>query len=279
MKGSQFILVLVFISILVFPGCKKYKVPYGFPDVDEMAQIIAELHMVESSMNYGASYTYTPERNNPGYYRSILEKHGLTSEKFDTIRKWYVDNPVIYQYVYDRVIVILSKREAEIRISIEREKAQEQQKQEEMRKRPSNLWHGETSYVVGITDTIDKRLPFRFLTDTLLIEGSLKLTAFYKFLREDISRSPQMMLSVLYNDSTADTVYQEIPHSFHNKGAILSIDLKKNVKAIEIFGYLLLQDSLFSASVEVENISLMVVNDSLREPEIRGALRLEKTLE
>ncbi len=279
MKGIRFILALIIISLLVFPGCKKYRVPKGFPKPDKMAEIVAELHLVESAMNYGNNYSYAPGGNQPGYYRSVLEKYGLTSEQFDTIRRWYVDNPEIYQYVYDRAIVILSKREAEVRIALEREREQERKRQEELRKRPSNLWTGETSMVIYPTATIDKRVPFRYVTDTFLIDGDLRLTAYYKFLKEDESRSPRMMLSAFYADSTADTVYQDVPHSFQKKGAVLNLGLRKDVKPIEIHGFLLLQDSLIKSSVEIDNISLVVVRDSLLNEIPKRALQLEEAIQ
>jgi hypothetical protein len=279
MKGIHFFFVLGFVSLLVFPGCDKYRVPKDFPDADEMAEIIAELHIVESSMNFGTSYANTPEKNNPGYYRFILEKHGLTSEKFDTIRKWYVDNPEIYQYVYNQAIVILSKREAEISVAVEYQREQEKLKQAELRKRPSNLWLNESRIALATTDTIDKRLPFKFATDSLDLSGTLRLKAFYKFLLEDASLSPRLMLSVLYNDSTADTVYLKIPHSFHKKGAELDLNLKKDFKALEVYGYLLLQDTAYSSSVEIENISLLVLRDSLIESEPTEAMSKKRTLQ
>lgn len=279
MKGFRFLIVVIFIGILVFPGCKKFKVPAGFPDPDEMAEIIAELHLVESTMNFGSNFAHSNERNNPGYYRGVLEKFGLTSVQFDTIRKWYVENPVIYQYVYDRAIVILSKREAEARIAMESENEHELNKQAELRKRRSNIWQGETRFVIGASDTIDKRLPYRIATDSLEINGTLRLMAFFKFLKEDVSRSPRMMLSVFYADSTADTVYQEITYSFHKKGTVLDVNLKNDVKAMEVYGFLLLQDSVFSASVEVEDVSLIVVKDSLRKDPLNNSRELEKAVQ
>ena len=279
MKGIYFILGLVFISLLVFPGCNKYRVPKGFPDTEEMAEIIAELHIVESSMNFETSYANTSEIDNPGFYRFILEKHGLTYEKFDTIRKWYVDNPIIYQQAYNKAIVILSKREAEIRVTIEREREQETKIQAELRKRPSNLWLNESRITLATSDTIDKRLPFKFITDSLDLSGTLRLKAFYKFLIGDASISPRIMLSVLYNDSTADTAYYKIDHSFHKKGAELNLDLKKDLKAISVYGFLLLQDSTFSSSVEIENISLLVLRDTMLKKESLETLDKKRALE
>lgn len=278
MKGIHFLLVLSIVTLLVFPGCNKYRVPKGFPNVEEMAEIIAELHIVESSLNFGTSYAGSPENENPGYYRFILEKHGLTSEKFDTIRKWYVDNPVIYQQAYNMAIVILSKSETEIRITIERERELELKKKAEQRKRPSNLWMNESRITVATTDSTDKRLPFKFVTDSLDLSGSLRLKAFYKFLIGDASSSPRIMLSVLYNDSTADTTYQNIAHSFHKKGTELNLNLKNDVKPLEVYGYLLLQDSTLSPSVEIENISLLVLRDSLKEKEPMQTKKIKESL-
>jgi hypothetical protein len=279
MKGLRFVLIWLVIGVLVFPGCKKHKVPNGFPDPETMAEIVAELHIVESTLNYGSNYAFRNQHNQPGYYRSILEKYGLTAEQFDTIRKWYVDNPEIYQYVYDQSIVILSKKEAEVRIAMEQEQEEERKRREELRKRPSSLWTGSNRFKVAPSDTFDQRLPFRFITDTLEIEGRLRLTAFYKFLKEDVSQSPRMMLSAFYADSTADTVYQEVTHSFRKKGTILNLELKDSSKLMEVNGFLLLQDSPYVASVEVDNISLLVIRDSNAIDVSDKLMKLEPTQE
>ncbi len=278
MKGIHVLSIVLLIFILVFPACKKFNVPDGFPEPEKMAHIIADLHVLESSMNYGPGYSYTPDRNNPGYYRSILDKYGITSEKFDSIRKWYVDNTLIYQYVYERAIVILSEREAAVRIEIDRERELEKKRLDELAKRPSNLWRGKTRIEVGINDTIDRRLPFRIETDTLEIEGNLRLTALYRFLRRDASKNPQMVLSVMYADSTADTLYQKIYHSFQKKVTVLNMNLRKEVKPISVYGFLLFQDSLLSSSVEIEEISLMVIKDSVIIKAPRRTLILEEAL-
>ena len=264
-------IVLLFVIIIAFPGCKNHNIPKGFPKPDKMADILTELHTLESTFSYGSGISQTPSKESPGYYKSVLDKFGYTYEQFDTIRKWYVNNPFLYQKVYDRVIVNLSKRETELGLKFDKEKELERLKAQENTP-PIELWTDSVNFVISPADTIDKRLPFRIDADSLELSGILRLTARYKFLVDDVSRNPQIMLSAFYADSTADTTYLAIPHSFQQKNAILDLALNEEKKKIEITGFLLLQDSLINPSVEINDVSLTIVKDTIEKNELEQGL-------
>ena len=159
-------IVLLFVIIIAFPGCKNNNVPKGFPKPDKMADILTELHTLESTISYGSEIPQIPAKETPGYYKGILDKFGYTYEQFDTIRKWYVNNPFLYQKVYDRVIVNLSKRETELGLKYDKERELERLKAQENTS-PIELWADSVSLVISPTDTIDKRLPFKIDADSL----------------------------------------------------------------------------------------------------------------
>ena len=262
MSHLKCFLILLFVIFLAFPGCKNYNIPKGFPKPDKMADILTELHTLESTLSYGSGIPQIPTKEMPGYYKGVLDKFGYTYEQFDTIRKWYVNNPFLYQKVYDRVIVNSSKRETELGLRLDKEKELEKLNAPEITP-PTELWIDSVNFVVSPADTIDKRLPFRIDADSLELSGILRLTARYKFLVDDVSRNPQIMLSAFYADSTADTTYLAIPHSFQQKNAMLDLALNDEKKTIEIAGFLLLQDSLINASVEISDVSLTVIEDTV----------------
>jgi len=282
----RFRYIIVFLlAFLIISGCKN-RTPKGFPKPNKMAEIMTELHILESVMQYGTEIQVTT-KDSRGYYKNVLEKYGYTYEQFDTIRKWYAHNPALYQKVYDRVIVNLSKQETELGLLLDFQKKAEMLKVSkdsllfaEIDK--SELWQDSDTIFIQPTDTIDKRIPFYIDTDTLELLGTLRLFAQYKFLNNDESKNPQMMLSAFYADSTADTLYLDIPHSFQQKTAILDLLLDENKKATSVNGYLLWQDSLLNPAVEISAISLKIICDTIKteiSSDAEKLIEIEKNFE
>ncbi|GAO27955.1 hypothetical protein JCM15548_3 [Geofilum rubicundum JCM 15548] len=261
------------IAVLVAPACGRYRLPDGFPEPDEMATILADIHVVESTITYLPGHTGSRSKEIPGNYKFVLEKHGLTPAEFDTIRKWYVEHPELYQDVYSKVIERLSQLDADVRMQNEREKElRAEAERRALEEKLQNLWQDSTTISLTPEDSVVNGHPFRIEVDTLALTGELKMSADYQFMRKDQSRSPRMMLSAFYNDSVADTVYQWIDHSFQKQTEELFLALKQDTAPKYIDGYLLLRDSLNAASVEISAIRIQVLVDTLstQKPEAGG---------
>jgi hypothetical protein len=286
MTRSRFIFVLLLVGLLTSPGCNRYNVPKGFPKPDKMAEILTDIHIIESTLTYSHDPHATRESNIPGHYKYILDKHGITPQEFDTIRKWYVSNPQLLNLVYDKVLTRLSKKEADVRILFERDRERElllaDQEKDSLARLRESIWKKSTSITVNSKDTLDNRVPFSFDIDSLYLSGIIRLSAYYKFLKEDASRTPRIMLSVFYPDSTADTIYKKIPHSFTKTMASLDLSLSESQSPERVYGYLLYHDSLSNVSVEITDISLrhipadtISVEIPLHDP---GKLNLEEVM-
>jgi hypothetical protein len=230
-KIKNMLVWAVMAFVLILGACNpKEPVPREFPDEDKMAEILADLYVTESLITHGRRGAGRKTSNDdiPAYYKKVLVDHNLTSEKFDTIRKWYVAHPYRYQQAYDLAIVKLSSREAELNRKI---KAQ-QEKQDSLPE-IEDLWTEDRAISVGATDTIDRRLPFYYEVDSV-VDGEIRLTGFYKFLRADLTREGRMMLITQYADSTADTITKALDKSFKDKSVtlLLSLDSIKPVTGI-----------------------------------------------
>ena len=261
----KFVSILLLVGLLVAPACGRYRVPKGFPQPEEMAAILADIHVVESTITYLPGHTASKNRDVPGNFKYVLKKHGLTPSEFDTIRKWYVDQPELYQKVYDLVLERLSQMDADVRMQNEREKELKAEAEKlALQEKLQNLWQDSTSLTIAPRDSMDLISPFRIAVDTLGLTGKVKLIAGYQFLRNDESRSPKMMLSAFYNDSLADTVYQTVNLSFHKQTEELLLVLKQDTIPQYIDGNLLLTDSLHSSSVKISDIRVQVFSDSLQ---------------
>ncbi len=240
---------LVFILVLL--SCNpREKVPREFPDQKEMAHILADLYLAENIMSHGAEGLYNGSTNDkfPGYYKDVMDKYDLTTEKFDTIRKWYAAHPYLFQAVYDETIVILSQQEAEVK----RQMAIEQEKDSIGIR---DLWVGQRKYTTSTSDSTDQRFPFSLPLDSLQ-KGSLRMLAFYKLLKEDMTRQARMVLMMHYSDSTSDTVSYELPLSFQKKTASLSYTVDTAKTGMAVSGYLFDHDTIEVTSVEITDIRL-----------------------
>ncbi|MDG5800517.1 DUF4296 domain-containing protein [Marinilabiliaceae bacterium ANBcel2] len=264
MKKRAIIVIILSIFITIQFGCNRYRTPPEFPNPDEMAEIIVDLQILESTLSHATEIRRSHNDNIENLYKDILYKHNLTAKEFDTIRRWYVNHPEIYQRVYEKAITKLSEREAEARIAIQREEEEaEKARLEAIEEVLANLWQDSTSIDISPGDTTDKKVPFHIEVDTLNLQEAVTLSATYRFLKEDISSLPQMMLSANYNDSVADTIYTKVPHSFRKNPVSLTLNLKEDTFPQYLSGYLLLQDSIEDVSVEIRDIKLEADSDSL----------------
>lgn len=259
----KFVSILLLVGILVAPACGRYRIPKGYPKPEEMAAILTDLHLVESTIAFLPGQPSSHNSEIPGNFKFVLEKYGLTPVEFDTIRKWYVDQPELYQSVYDMVLARLSQMDADVRIVMDREKELKAEAEKlAIQEKLQNLWQDSTFISIAPSDTIKSGYPFRIAVDTLSLQGEVKMMARYQFLRNDESRSPRMMLSAFYNDSVADTVYHSVKLTFQERAEELILVLKQDTVPQYIDGFLLLTDSLLSSSAKISNIRIKVLTDS-----------------
>ncbi len=245
--------VLFFVAVMSFGACSpREKIPGEFPDKDEMAEILADLYISESVLS-NRSFRVGSEKAEdiaPAYYKDVLEKYNLTTAEFDTIRKWYVVHPFHYQDLYDEVVLLITRREAELNKLI---KAAEEVA--DSIPDVDDLWKLERELSVIAEDSIDRRLPFSFPTDSL-VEGKIRLSVFYRFLRPDMSKNARTEMITLYADSTADTISLELTKVFEKKPVTLVVEIDTLSPVIEVSGFLFKHDTTNVSAVEFTEIRL-----------------------
>lgn len=261
------ILTHIILLLVVISCSPREKVPKEFPDEDEMAQILADLYVVESIITHGRRSVNDQLADDeiPGYYRKVLSEYDLSTEEFDTIRDWYSAHPYHFQKVYDKVIVLLSEHEAEVNRQIQ---AEEEKKDTTPVIR--DLWDDERIMAVTPDDTVNHRLPFKIKVDSIT-GGQIRLSAVYKFLREDLSREGKTIVITQYADSTADTVSHDITKTFKNNPITLHMNIDSVTPLVEISGFLFDHDTSLVTSVEFSNIRLehLVRKNMSKSPEMK----------
>ena len=250
---SRWGVFLALVSFVFVQACSpREPIPEGFPNEDEMADIVADLYWTESVISNGR-IRFSSEEDEaqiPGYYHRVLEKHNLTAEQFDSIRQWYASHPYHYQDVYDEVIVILSQREADFN-----NRLKEQEASEDTVTVLKDLWTGERKLRVTPGDSSGMVLPFNIELDSLVM-GQIRLSGFYKFLRPDMTRDAHVKMIALYADSAQDSVSYELVKAFKEKAFSLSLPVDTTDTIIQISGVLFEHDAVPRSAVEFSKIKL-----------------------
>lgn len=96
MKQKVFIILCL---LLTLAGCR----PRGVLSNREMRNILYDLHRADGAIQV-AGYNYSHDQEVAGFYKNVLDKHGITQAEFDSSLVWYTDNPQIFNKIYPKVI-------------------------------------------------------------------------------------------------------------------------------------------------------------------------------
>jgi len=229
------------------------------PSEKEMAAVLADVYETESVLSHTrALHSLTKEDKVSGYYRFVLEQHGLTKAQFDTAMGWYSANPVVLSDVYEEVIVILSKREAELKNEMNKEV--EEQPVAAQLPNKQQLWSDTTSFILPTNpkDSLDNRVPFMVETDSLN-KGILRLMASYTFKEGGFLDSAQMEMLACYADSTIDTLSYKIHKSFKKVDGTIAHAVPESKKLIRVEGFLFCHDTTKKSSVHIDDVKLVFI--------------------
>ena len=108
MKGSGVKIVCVLLVCVAMLGCR----PRGVLSNREMRDVLYDLHRTDGAVQV-AGYNYSHDQELAGYYKNVLDKHGITQAEFDSSLVWFTDNPQIFNKIYPKVIEML---EADIQV-------------------------------------------------------------------------------------------------------------------------------------------------------------------
>ena len=71
-----------------------------------MRNVLYDLHRADGAIQT-AGYNYSHDQEVAGYYKNVLDKHGITQAQFDTSLVWYTNNPQIFNKIYPKVVARL----------------------------------------------------------------------------------------------------------------------------------------------------------------------------
>lgn len=252
MKNKLFAIIIGLNIALLLHSCKQYELPKGFPEEDEFAKIIADVHFAEATINQARLGSRDNDSVTNSYYHHVLANYHLTQEKFDTIVNWYLAHPELYQDVYEKSIAILSEREANWQREIK--KIEEERSLIEKEKRARNIWHLKKNYFVNLKDTFDRQLPFGIKVDTIDNASGYKFSAYYQFLKDNQVQESILELVTLNEDSILDTISYKLLNTHISTRAELTIGVNEDKKILKMYGLLIKHDTLKEIRARIKNI-------------------------
>lgn len=99
MRGVRVKIVCLLLLCVAIVGCR----PRGVLSNREMRDVLYDLHRADGAIQV-AGYNYSHDQEVAGYYKNVLDKHGITQEQFDSSLVWFTDNPQIFNKIYPKVI-------------------------------------------------------------------------------------------------------------------------------------------------------------------------------
>ena len=98
-RGLGLKIVCVLLVCVAMLGCR----PRGVLSNREMRDVLYDLHRTDGAIQV-AGYNYSHDQELAGYYKNVLDKHGITQAEFDSSLVWFTDNPQIFNKIYPKVI-------------------------------------------------------------------------------------------------------------------------------------------------------------------------------
>lgn len=185
------------------------------PDITKMSRIIADIYTIDAVGQARGNLhdSKSTDKYMLNGYHTILEKYGINRELYDSALVWYSENPDKYAEVYEKVVNILTQREAVFKQLINKRDSIQRiidNKQDAITK---NYWK---SLITSIKlprsekDTFPKDLKYQFNLGS--VKGGklkLKMEYFFSYTNRDEDQ-PYTQLLVYYNNSLVDTVLIDI---------------------------------------------------------------------
>lgn len=86
--------------------------PINVLDADDMAAVLADIHVAEATMNNKISYASLDIKR--AYYEGVFEKHGISHETFNKSIDWYSHHPKQFEEVYAQVIALVTEKQEKV---------------------------------------------------------------------------------------------------------------------------------------------------------------------
>lgn len=245
-RSARFLRLIMPLAITVSATSCRHT-PEGVLEQEEMAQLMADIHMGEALVDFNYS-TYPNDSTRKMLKQSIYAAHKVTAEEVDTSFVWYGNHIEDYITVYDRTIEIIQERQRNLasagsmQISVAGDSVQ--------------VWGGPQRLVVH------KHMPSRIIGFNLTPDSTWQKGDIYTLKYKPINSQAKAASRLLIDYSNGTTVYVEDPETRQSTSNVLKIQVDSTLTPLRVYGYIsFIPDE--NVSFEVDSISLTRVRREL----------------
>lgn len=103
--------IIVSALLVIVTACSK--TPDGVIGQGDMADLLADMQVADAIVEINRD-AYADDSARLNVRRSVLKRHGITEDEFDSSLVWYGHNLDVYKEVYDKVVTKLEDRQQDI---------------------------------------------------------------------------------------------------------------------------------------------------------------------
>lgn len=210
------------------------------PSERRMARIIADLYIVDAAAQARGNLYNSNMKNDKSVenaYHTVLSNYGITKAEYDSAVAWYAVHPDLCAQVYERVVNILSQREADVNQIIDkRDSVLNVIKMKNDSLRVFYYSHKTPVHIpIEDRDSVDKKSRLKFVLPLDSIRGGhMTMSMTSLFPRKNMAKSQtKMSLVVTYNDTIKDTTSVNVVMSHISKEPKIEYDLRDTIDAVE----------------------------------------------
>ncbi len=101
---AKFLSFFLAVSCLLFASCGKY-VPPGIMTDEEMTDFLTDAYLIEGFYAIETGYHYeTLTDEIVASYNQLLSEHGISKEKYERSRDFYMRHPSRYEEIHSNVV-------------------------------------------------------------------------------------------------------------------------------------------------------------------------------
>lgn len=233
---------VVLAGLLASTACNR--VPSYVIQPDDMAEVLADMRMADAVITVHPSQYAQPSKK-MAIKDAIFEKHGITSEQFDTSLVWYGRNTERFSDVNDLTIEILEQRMKEANVLAAGQTAMT------VAGDSVDLWNGYPYYV------INDKLPTHYLSFSYETDPNWEPGDIYTLKSRILipGASAQWNLTTEYEDGAVEMITNIISQSESNRQE-LSLFTDSTRTATRLSGWIRINTLSANKPVIIDSISL-----------------------
>lgn len=222
---------------LLLPSCRR--TPEGVLNQDEMASLMADIHIGEAVVDY--NYSQFPNDSTRKLLRqSIYAAHGVTDAQVDTSFAWYGNHIEDYLKVYEKTIELIKQKQSDL--------ASAASSQIAISGDSVAVWNGPSHL------TFNDRTPGRIITFQLTPDSTWNKDDVYMLRYKPLMNSDAVKSRILVDYSNGRTTYVDETLG-RGLATTQRIELDSTLTPVRLYGYITVRGG--AGSIEIDSLALI----------------------